>query len=546
MLSVSLVCGFTMVLYLLQGLSDTDFRKIMKNEKETNSFIIVLDDLSMIEATLVSIYSLKVALLQQPVVKNDILLMIPDSLNIKNSDLGLFEKLGVYITKTHWEHPSNSELYYSLSKLLKLSIYDKMIYFTHDILFDNDVGQLFDQLPNSVVMSTRPALLLLSQDGSMRDKASPLNEMFHNVTDALLENKHFHLFSGPMKPWMMHSYKSADWVRQLDPVSFYKWRRLGNDLNRFLGLGGLWKNRPRQNAVCDDYLNTKEFVEFPLKHRFSVLLSTYNPERIRHLSDNISHLLKSSSIEKIYVTWHNPSLKVPSSLYESIPPQDRSRLKILKQSYDSLNNRFNPISDLNTEAVYIMDDDIFMDLEDLELAFNTWRSNVNSIVGHFPRIHTYDPSTRQATYRVSNRAPYSIILTKSMFVRSEYLFAYTCVLEPELHAYVDREVNCEDLGFAMMASGLSQATPILVNTRQPIEDFGLKKGISTHRNHMPARSQCISQFISKFWKGDDPLVLSNETAMDPPKIRKGNWNRVRQSMLKECTLNYQENKRVCS
>lgn len=46
-------------------------------------------------------------------------------------------------------------------------------------------------------------------------------------------------------------------------------------------------------------------------------------------------------------------------------------------------------------------------------------------MGHFPRIHTYDPETHEATYRISTEAPYSIILTKSMFIRSDYLFSYT-------------------------------------------------------------------------------------------------------------------------
>lgn len=98
------------------------------------------------------------------------------------------------------------------------------------------------------------------------------------------------------------------------------------------------------------------------------MISTYNPERIERISLLIRHLLKSDMVHTIYITWHNPNLDVPASIYDSI--QDHSRLKVLKQSYDSLNNRFNPVDDLKTEAVYIMDDDIFIDLQDLESAFN--------------------------------------------------------------------------------------------------------------------------------------------------------------------------------
>lgn len=99
------------------------------------------------------------------------------------------------------------------------------------------------------------------------------------------------------------------------------------------------------------------------------MISTYNPERIEHLSLIIHHLLKSKKVHTVFVTWHNPSLDIPSSLYEAIDQQDYHRLKVIKQSYDSLNNRFNPVDELKTDAVYIMDDDIFIDLKDLEFTF---------------------------------------------------------------------------------------------------------------------------------------------------------------------------------
>lgn len=99
------------------------------------------------------------------------------------------------------------------------------------------------------------------------------------------------------------------------------------------------------------------------------MISTYNPERIEHLSLIIQHLLKSSKVHTVFVTWHNPALQVPASLYQDIQKQDYSRLKVLSQTYDSLNNRFNPVDELQTDAVYIMDDDIYIDLNDLEFAF---------------------------------------------------------------------------------------------------------------------------------------------------------------------------------
>lgn len=107
-------------------------------------------------------------------------------------------------------------------------------------------------------------------------------------------------------------------------------------------------------------------------------------------------------------------------------------------------------------------------------------------------------------------------------------FIYS-LLEPELHATVDSQLNCEDLGFAMMASGISGERPTYVRTQKAIEDFGLKKGISRNTGHMPARTQCISNFISLYWNTKDPLVLSNDAVVPfvSPRIRTGNWDRVK-------------------
>lgn len=94
-------------------------------------------------------------------------------------------------------------------------------------------------------------------------------------------------------------------------------------------------------------------------------MSTYNPERIDHVALLIRHLLKSSKVHTVFVTWHNPKLDVPQELADIDP----ERVRILRQVYDSLNNRFNPVNEIVTEAVYIVDDDIFIDIDDLEFTF---------------------------------------------------------------------------------------------------------------------------------------------------------------------------------
>lgn len=137
---------------------------------------------------------------------------------------------------------------------------------------------------------------------------------------------------------------------------------------RFSCVDSEWKNQKRQRQICDKYIQSSKPV-FSITNKFSVLISTYNPDRIEHLSLIIRHLLKSKKVHTVFVTWHNPELDVPENLIK-----DR-RVKVLRQSFDSLNNRFNPVKDLATDAVYIMDDDIYIDLTDLEFTFDVSGGN---------------------------------------------------------------------------------------------------------------------------------------------------------------------------
>jgi hypothetical protein len=305
----------------------------------------------------------------------------------------------------------------------------------------------------------------------------------------------------------------------------------------------------RTEAVCND----KPFPKvFPVTEKFSVLFGTYNPERIDHVANVIKHLAASELVHTIYLTWHNPKLEVNNEL-RILQDTLQKPLVILKQTFDSLNNRFNPIEGLETEAIYILDDDIVVSLPDLEFTFQVrshnkrssdvrmvyrvskiiyhqqvWKNRQDSIVGHFPRFHSYDPSTSTSVYAMADdkRPSFSIVLTKSMFARSEYLFAYTCLMPPVLHAYVDEHMNCEDIGFSFMVSGLTATTNAYVRTQERIRDYGLNQGISTNNHHIAARRKCVTDFIETYWDKRDPTQMSSEivSVFEKVKIQRAKWD----------------------
>lgn len=182
------------------------------------------------------------------------------------------------------------------------------------------------------------------------------------------------------------------------------------------------------------------------------------------------------------------------------------------QKYDSLNNRFNPIPNLETRAVLIADDDIRVNITDVEYAFDVWKNRQHSLVGVFPRYHYFDKTN--GTWIYETRCPtlprqYSIMLTKFMFMHAEYLYAYTCLLPTRVHRYIDEKVNCEDIAMNMLVTGMTSAKPVAVMTH--VDDFGTTSGISLKPGHVNARSKCVADLIKLF--GKDTLQYNREVFM---------------------------------
>lgn len=210
------------------------------------------------------------------------------------------------------------------------------------------------------VLERRQNFTLLSETFPMADQVSAWRAR-DSLVYLFLGIQEVHWFHGPMKPWTVHHYRSVDWQNHYNPLPFYHWRQLHDELALEKGETPQWINQDRRRLVCGSNTDT---MAPKILDQFSVLLSTYNPERIQHLQLLIQHLLTSTQIHKVFVTWHNPHLDVPDALL-----QMGERVTILQQSYDSLNNRFNPANAIETEAVYIMDDDILMDIQDIEFTF---------------------------------------------------------------------------------------------------------------------------------------------------------------------------------
>ncbi|CAN0028717.1 unnamed protein product [Ectocarpus sp. 12 AP-2014] len=298
---------------------------------------------------------------------------------------------------------------------------------------------------------------------------------------------------------------------------------------------------------------------------FTVLVNTF--ERPRQMEEAVRHYAKCPRVESVRVAWSEPS-PPPDTTTSPLLFDHPRPVRIHAYPTTSINNRFIPPSNLMTEAVFVVDDDIAVPCEHLLSAFNTWQQHPDTLVGFFPRSHSYQPPPAAAEvkadegngnweylyfWRVLWSMEYSIVLTKAAFVHAKYLELYssgagegggvdgfggggiTAMQElrrdgsagsawgeaivramVKTRAYVDSHRNCEDIAMQMAVTSVSGLPPVAAFA--PVVDIGLFGGISTgegsgkwwHAPHAKKRSRRV-QYLREIF-----CSVADESLVPPP------------------------------
>ncbi|CAK9146010.1 unnamed protein product [Ilex paraguariensis] len=251
--------------------------------------------------------------------------------------------------------------------------------------------------------------------------------------------------------------------------------------------------------------------------QMTVLINGYSESRIPILRSIAATYSASSSVSSVLVLWGNPTTP-PQTLtqlsHDLAVSSASAPISIILQSSSSLNSRFLPRELINTRAVLICDDDVEVDLKSVEFAFRLWRLDPDHLVGIFARSHDFDLSKKTWIYTV-HPEKYSILLTKFMIIKHEYLYKYSCEGGEELaemRKVVDRMENCEDILMNYLVSDTIQAGPILVGMER-VRDWGDARneetrglveeerkrvrqvGLSSRKgDHRKTRGECIREF----------------------------------------------------
>lgn len=126
---------------------------------------------------------------------------------------------------------------------------------------------------------------------------------------------------------------------------------------------------------------------------------------------------------------------------------------------------------------------------------------MDSIVGFKSDGHDEEDDVFIESMDDENR--YSMIRSSSgMFLKTDYLYGYTCLMPDEVHYYVDKHPQCRDVAMNMMVSGMTAASPVLVDA-----DYLYEMNDKTHSGG--DRAECIKG-LSPYFNEQNTLILNDE------------------------------------
>lgn len=123
-----------------------------------------------------------------------------------------------------------------------------------------------------------------------------------------------------------------------------------------------------------------------------MLINTWKQNSV--LKQSVAHYASCSGTDAIHVVWSesdppSDSLKAFLKKIVSVKSQTarKPNFKFDLNEEDNLNDRFKPIKDLRTDAIFSADDDVIIPCDTLDFAFAVWQSAPQTMVGFVPRMH---------------------------------------------------------------------------------------------------------------------------------------------------------------
>ncbi|KAI9322982.1 glycosyl transferase family 64 domain-containing protein [Obelidium mucronatum] len=297
----------------------------------------------------------------------------------------------------------------------------------------------------------------------------------------------------------------------------------------------------------------------------SMIMQVYS--RASTILDRLKYYHTMPLLTSMIIVWNNLNATPPHINHPLTPPSSRNLksptfaipIHILKQPFNSMNNRFLPFHEYtsNTSCHIAMDDDWDFSHAKLISAVRVWQRNgFNRLVGFHQqgRVHVKrggddnvlktlkdlkvgdnsynggaggnDNNTTTAMlsktavhfkfgYAKNTRKAISILMPSATIYHSKYHDMYTHDLPQRARAIVQELTNCDDILFNMMVANATGAGPVVLEDGLKIEKpivfevgdggGGGKDGLWKDNEHWGKRAWCMNYFVEHVFGGRMPL-----------------------------------------
>ncbi|KAI9489085.1 nucleotide-diphospho-sugar transferase [Zychaea mexicana] len=272
-------------------------------------------------------------------------------------------------------------------------------------------------------------------------------------------------FTSEIKPWNFYYIHNREWRDNYDTFLFDQWVKTARNM----------RSRPTQANIfpasepeivprsCLAQLKSNYLRRYPVKNKFTIMLSSsiqMDNATWKEYIDSLLVLLSStkdntreSMVEKVFV--------MAKDRGGSNMPERISGIPI--EWLSSSENVFSLVHRIDTQATLLLDDKIISAVRDLEFAFAVWQNHPDALVGFDASVHRKSGSIHPRT----TDGRYSMIHSTAMFIKSDLLYAFSCLLPDEIYAYLYAHPQCSDTALNMFFTGTINAQPILVSPSSP-------------------------------------------------------------------------------
>jgi hypothetical protein len=136
---------------------------------------------------------------------------------------------------------------------------------------------------------------------------------------------------------------------------------------------------------------------------YTILMNTWKRNTL--LKQSVAHYASCSGTDAIHVVWSEsdpPSENLKAYLkkivFSKSQTAHKTNFKFDINEEGDLNNRFKPMEELRTDAVFSVDDDVIVPCPTLDFAFTVWQSAPFSMVGFVPRMHWLDKAVSNIVF----------------------------------------------------------------------------------------------------------------------------------------------------